>query len=176
MTLLLASVAALLVGPLIYRFAHGRGTALTILDGFVFVAISGLVILSVLPGAVANGGWPAIVFIVAGFAGPTVAEHLFHRAAKGTHVAALVLGLVGLCLHALIDGAALGEGLPAQGAQLPTAVVLHRLPVGLSIWWLLLELGGVLVVGGTLFVVLRSSEGEPATRAAVAPKQKPQTV
>ncbi len=165
MTLLLASVAALLVGPLIYRFAHGRGTALTILDGFVFVAISGLVILSVLPGAVANGGWPAIVFIVAGFAGPTVAEHLFHRAAKGTHVAALVLGLVGLSLHALIDGAALGEGLPAQGAQLPTAVVLHRLPVGLSIWWLLRPHFGA----GVASLVLAAVTGATAAGYAVGP-------
>ena len=165
MTLLLASVAALLVGPLAYRFAHGRGTALTILDGFVFVAISGLVILSVLPGAVANGGWPAIVFIVAGFAGPTLAEHLFHRAAKGTHVAALVLGLVGLCLHALIDGAALGEGLAAQGAQLPAAVVLHRLPVGLSIWWLLRPHFGAAVAS----LVLAAVTGATAAGYAVGP-------
>ena len=137
MTLLLASIAALVTGPLAYRFAR-RGTTLTILDGFVFVAISGLVILSVLPEAIVHGGATAIVFIVAGFVGPTVAEHLFHRAAKGTHVAALVLGLVGLCLHALIDGAALGDGLALQaGGQLPAAVVLHRLPVGLAIWWLL---------------------------------------
>ncbi len=138
MTLLLASIAALVTGPLAYRFAHRSGTALTILDGFVFVAISGLVILSVLPEAIVHGGWIAIVFIVAGFVGPTVAEHLFHRAAKGTHVAALILGLVGLFLHAFVDGAALGDGLALQaGGQLPTAVVLHRLPVGLAIWWLL---------------------------------------
>ncbi len=165
MTLLLASIAALLTGPLAYRFAR-RGTTLTILDGFVFVAISGLVILSVLPEAIVHGGWMAIVLIVAGFVGPTVAEHLFHRAAKGTHVAALILGLVGLCLHALIDGAALGDGLALQaGGQLPTAVVLHRLPVGLTIWWLLRPHFGTAVASLALVAVA----GATAAGYAVGP-------
>ncbi len=154
MILLLASMAALVAGPLAYRFAHGRGTTLTVLDGFVFVAISGLIILSVLPEAVVHGGWLAIAFIIAGFAGPTVAERLFHRAAKGTHVAALMLGVVGLCLHALIDGAALGGGLAVQaGTHLPTAIVLHRLPVGLAIWWLLRPHFGAAVAGLALLAV-----------------------
>ncbi len=166
MTLLLASIAALVIGPLAYRFAHRSGTTLTILDGFVFVAISGLVILSVLPEAIVHGGWVAIVFIVAGFVGPTVAEHLFHRAAKGTHVAALILGLVGLCLHALVDGAALGDGLALQaGGQLPTAVVLHRLPVGLAIWWLLRPHFGAAVAG----LALAAVAGATAAGYAVGP-------
>ncbi len=165
MTLLLASIAALLTGPLAYRFAR-RGTTLTILDGFVFVAISGLVILSVLPEAIVHGGWMAIVLIVAGFVGPTVAEHLFHRAAKGTHVAALILGLVGLCLHALIDGAALGGGLALQaGGQLPAAVVLHRLPVGLASWWLLRPHFGTAVAS----LALAAVAGATAAGYAVGP-------
>jgi len=132
--LLLISIAALGFGPLAYRLAGGRHTFLAVVDGFVFVAIGGLVILSVLPESMAHGGWPTIGFVFLGFAGPTVAEHLFHRAAKRTHVTALALGMLGLCLHAFVDGAALGS---AVGAQLTAAVVLHRLPVGLAIWWLL---------------------------------------
>jgi uncharacterized membrane protein YraQ (UPF0718 family) len=132
--LLLTSILALCLGPLAYRMAGGRHTVLAGLDGFVFVAIGGLVILSVLPESMAQGGWPTVGFVLLGFAGPTVAEHLFHRAAKRTHVTALALGMVGLCLHALVDGAALGS---TAGAQLTAAVVLHRFPVGLAIWWLL---------------------------------------
>ncbi|MCH7779038.1 MAG: metal transporter, partial [Gemmatimonadetes bacterium] len=67
MTLLLASIAALGLGPLAYRFADRRNILLGVLDGFVFVAIGGLVILTVLPEAVMQGGWPAIGFVVVGF-------------------------------------------------------------------------------------------------------------
>ena len=155
MSLLLASILALGLGPLAYRFADRRNILLGVLDGFVFVAIGGLVILRVLPEAVMQGGWPAIGFVIVGFAGPTVAEHLFHRAAKGTHVLALFLGLLGLCLHALIDGVALGDSGAVQlwGPQLKAAVVLHRLPVGLAIWWLLRPHFGAAVPGLVLGLV-----------------------
>ena len=153
MILLLASIAALGLGPLAYRLARRTGTLLAVLDGFVFVAIGGLVILSVLPEAMAQGGWPIAGFVLIGFAGPTVAENLFHRAAKGTHVATLILGLLGLCLHALLDGVTLG-GSGAQGnAQLTAAVVLHRFPVGLAIWWLLRPHFGTGLAGLALSVV-----------------------
>jgi uncharacterized membrane protein YraQ (UPF0718 family) len=148
--LLLASIAALGLGPLAYRLAGRQHNLLAVLDGFVFVAIGGLVVLSVLPESMAQGGWPTLGFVLIGFAGPTVAEHLFHRAAKGTHEATLVLGLLGLCLHALIDGAALGT---TVGTQLTAAVVLHRLPVGLAIWWLLRPHFGVALPGLVLGLV-----------------------
>jgi uncharacterized membrane protein YraQ (UPF0718 family) len=148
--LLLASLAALGLGPLAYRFAGRQHNLLAVLDGFVFVAIGGLVVLSVLPESMAQGGWPTLGFVLIGFAGPTVAEHLFHRAAKGTHQATLALGLLGLCLHALVDGAALGT---TAGTQLTAAVVLHRLPVGLAIWWLLRPHFGVALPGLVLGLV-----------------------
>ncbi len=136
MTLFLASILALALGPLMYQLA-GRGHAmLSILDGFVFAAIGGLVLLSVLPETMAHGGWATVVFIALGFAGPALAERLFHRVAKHAHVGALALGLLGLTLHALFDGATLA-GDSVGGAKLPTAVVVHRFPVGLAIWWLL---------------------------------------
>jgi hypothetical protein len=75
--LLLASIAALGLGPLAYRLAGRQHNLLAVLDGFVFVAIGGLVVLSVLPESMAQGGWPTLGFVLIGFAGPTVAEHLF---------------------------------------------------------------------------------------------------
>jgi membrane protease YdiL (CAAX protease family) len=44
----------------------------------------------------------------------------------------LSIAALGLIVHAIIDGIAL---LPAQGGDLAHAVILHRLPVGMAIWW-----------------------------------------
>ena len=49
MALLLASVLALLAGPLCYRFMSQRREYLALLDGFVFVSILGLLIIEIVP-------------------------------------------------------------------------------------------------------------------------------
>ena len=43
MTLLLASIVALAVGPLLYRLAWARGQALALIDGFIFVSMGGMI-------------------------------------------------------------------------------------------------------------------------------------
>ena len=158
MNLLAASIAALALGPLTYRLA-GRGNAMVaILDGFVFAAIGGIVLLSVLPETMMHGGWATAVFAALGFAGPTAVERLFKRAAKHAHVTALALSLVGLSLHALLDGATLASG-TVGGEQLPAAVVVHRFPVGLAIWWLLRPHFGRFVATLVLGLVAAATAG-----------------
>ena len=46
---------------------------------------------------------------------------------------AILGGLTGLGLHAFLEGAALTP----EGTSVTAAVVLHRMPVGLVIWWML---------------------------------------
>ena len=137
MTLLLLSIATLLLGPWVYRL-WSRGHVLTsAVDGFVLVAISGLVLFLVLPETVVNGGWWALAWAVGGALGPTLTEHAFHGLERRTHNAALMLGLVGIGFHGILDGAALSGGpVVAGGLTLPLAIILHRFPVGLAIWWL----------------------------------------
>ena len=137
MTLLIASILALLVGPAVYRLFHRRGAMLALLDGLIFVTITGLVLLFILPDSFDNGGWVTLPVAIAGLFGPTFFEGVSRQLAKRTHIMALVLGLSALVLHALIDGTALSQGGGAEGSLLPLAVVIHRLPVGLTIWWLL---------------------------------------
>lgn len=150
MTFFIISIAALALGPVAYHLADRARSTLTVLDGFIFVTIGGLITLSVLPESLRSGGGLSLAFVMAGFAGPTVAEKVFRGAAKGTHVAALVLGLFGLALHALLDGIALGQGdaaTTAQSGSLAVAVVVHRFPVGLTIWWLLRPPFGTRIAG-----------------------------
>lgn len=140
LVLLALSLIALLFGPFLYRMASQRNRTLSLLDGFIFVAITGLVLVYILPESFLLGGWMTLLFALAGLFGPTLIERVFRRAARQTHIAAMGLGLAGICLHAMVDGSALAPHHGAHeghGTLLPFAVILHRLPVGLTIWWLL---------------------------------------
>ena len=133
---LIAGIAALLVGPIAYRSLTRRGELAAALDGFIFITIGALVLLEALPEAVAAGGLWAWGFLLIGLFGPNALERLVHRAARQTHLLTLLIGGLGLVLHATADGAALGAG-STDNPLLPLAVILHRLPVGLAVWWLL---------------------------------------
>lgn len=138
---LILSLLVLVLGPLALRVARRFDALLPALDGFIFGAIGGLVLLHTLPeGVVLAGSW-ALLAAAVGFAGPLLFEGWLHRAAREAHAVALVLALVGLGFHGVLDGMALAGGpapVPAEGGLwLPLAVILHRIPVGLAIWWLL---------------------------------------
>lgn len=136
--LLLLSLLALFAGPLLYRYLARQQDWLVLLDNFIFVVIGGLLLFHVMPEALRAGGWPVLILLLAGAVGPGKLEHLFSGAAKATHNLTLLVGVAGLCLHAITDGAALVDASHTQaGALLALGVVLHRLPVGLTLWWLL---------------------------------------
>lgn len=157
MSLLVASVLALLVGPAIYSLVRKRDIMLSLLDGFIFVAITGLVALLILPDSFAMGGWLTLPFALIGLFGPTILEGFSRRSAKRTHIAALVLGLIGIGLHAVLDGTALSDHIhpagEASASLLPFAVILHRFPVGLTVWWLLRPGFGVRTAGAVLALI-----------------------
>jgi len=142
MTLLL-SIVALLLGPLIYAFGRRQPTLRQMLDGFIFITVAGIVCVDIIPAALASAGWPAAVFLLLGLAFPVVVEKTFSEAADRAHVFVVFLAAVGLTVHAVIDGIAL---LPQANesplatdsvlaSQLALGVILHRLPVGMAIWW-----------------------------------------
>lgn len=158
MLILAAGIVALLLGPLIYRGVRHREAMLSLLDGFIFVAIAGLVLFYILPESIGHGGLWAILFALVGIFGPTAMEKLYDRAAHQTHTAALFLGLAGICLHALIDGAALA-GSHNEEDLLPLAIVLHRLPVGLTIWWLLRPSFGLRTASSVLILASLMTAG-----------------
>lgn len=147
--LLSATLLALLSGPLLYSAARARPAVLAFLDGFVLVAISGLVVLEVLPETLDAGGYASLGFLALGALGPTLLEHQLHHARRA-HVAALALAIAGLVLHSIGDGTALA---PAPGASsdaapqlgLALAIAVHSVPVGLMVWWLLFPVFGALL-------------------------------
>ena len=129
---------ALALGPAAYGAARVAGQMMAALDGFVFVAITGLVVVHIVPESVHLAGWFAIVGLAVGIWLPTLIEHRIRSMARQVHAVTLVFGLVAIAVHAFTDGLAVGTHAgDGEGHMLPMAVVLHRLPVGLTIWFLL---------------------------------------
>jgi hypothetical protein len=142
MTLAL-SVIALLLGPCIFALGRQQPTARQILDGFIFITVAGIVCVDIIPSSIVSGGWSAVIFLGIGLVFPLVAEKAFSHSSHKAHVFVVLLAVVGLVLHATIDGIALlpefasltktREGFFAN--QLALGVIFHRLPVGMAIWW-----------------------------------------
>lgn len=142
MTALIASIFSLCVGPLIYQTFGPLKRTDKIVSGIVLVIVVSVILFEVLPYTFEAIGIYAIIAALIGFAGPTLIEKTFHKAADTTHKLTIYLGIIGLLFHAFIDGAAIQANQFSDGNGLTLAIILHRLPVGLTIWWLLKPLLG----------------------------------
>lgn len=135
MLVIVLSVLALVAGPLLHRLARAGRGALDALDGFVFVIVGGMVLLAFAPRAIATAGMAGLGAVVAGFVALALAERVTDRTLDR---ALWPLAVLALGFHEFVDGLALA-GWQAGGhsdALLPTAIVLHRIPVGIALWWL----------------------------------------
>jgi uncharacterized protein len=144
------SLVALLVGPLGVVAFRTRRPLLAAIDGFVVVTIGGIVLLHVLPHALLEVGAWAFVPAVAGLLLPLLGERSGARAAGDRWL--VPLALAGMVAHALLDGTALRSG-EAGASLLPVAIILHRIPEGLAIWWLFRPLVGARLAAGALGLV-----------------------
>ncbi len=188
MTLLL-SILALIAGPFIYALGRKQPDIRQILDGFVFITVAGIVCVFIIPQAISAGGFLAIGFLLLGLAFPVVIERTFERSMHEAHVFILFLAALGLVVHAIVDGIALlptasadGSGLVHGGElfaalfdnHLAVGVILHRLPVGMAIWWSVRSSFGVGAAVGTFVTVIVATAfayllGQPIVELAEAP-------
>lgn len=136
------AIAALFVGPLLLRLVGERRGVLPFVDGLVLASIGLLVLGFFLPHAVHDGGWGAVAAFVIGVALPALLERIRGVVNERVHTATLFVGLAALALHALTDGLALTEQALSGEPALAAAVILHQLPVGLAVWWLVRQSHG----------------------------------
>jgi len=129
---LILSIAALLLGPLIYGVARKNSHAQRLLDALIIITIAIIIAVHIIPAAIQHGGTLALVLIVLGIVFPILLERLFREATDAAHLVIVAIAALGLLIHASVDGVAL---LPRGGTGLAYAIVLHRLPVGMALWW-----------------------------------------
>ncbi len=175
MTYLIISLVALGIGPLIVLGAGRARSASVLVDAYVLVVVAGLVGLHILPESIVLGGWAAVGAALVGCVLPILAERGM-RPARGTRGIVIVLALAGLAAHAMIDGAALAGvdiGLHGghdhghhhhhdhahdhshdHGSVMALAVIAHRVPVGIGIWWIVGRTLGIGIAIVTLLVTM----------------------
>lgn len=164
--LLIASIAALGAGPLLYHVARHRRAVVIGVHALVVISILALVVLHILPECVEMAGWGALLAAAAGLLGPILAERRVKSAFARAPKLALGLGLVALTLHEFTDGVALVDG-HHHGHEhseesvhaLGLAVVLHRLPVGAALFWMLRPHGARAVLLAFFAVIVASCLG-----------------
>lgn len=137
MVYLLLALGALAIGPTLLGRVRRWPSVATGLDGFVAAAITGLIFLQFVPGAFERREMSILVAVVLGFFLPIIVERTTRDLRGRADRWGLLLGLTGLALHAALDGGALATvDHSGSGNSLALAVILHRLPVGIAVWWL----------------------------------------
>lgn len=134
---LVGALLAPIFGPILYRLLHDHPRAVKAVDGFVYVAVPLLVAWQILPHAWAERSIVLILVVGAGFLLPAAIEQASHALVEHTDNLALVVGISGLALHALMEGAAFAHTGTDVSTPFALAVILHRIPVSLVVWWLI---------------------------------------
>lgn len=162
------STLALLLGPIIYLAGQKYVVARRVLHFLIVLAIAWIIAVHIVPEALEHGGSLAIAVIIAGIAFPMVLERLFRKATDTAHLVVVAIAALGLLIHAVIDGVAL---LPGSGVSLSHAIILHRIPVGMALWWAVQPTYGNAVTAAVFALVILSTAagfaaGEPVLAMA----------
>ncbi len=132
---LVAALAALLPAPALDVLSATRRWMLPALNGFVIAFVAILVFFEMLPHALHHAGPWALAVAIMGFALPQLGEVLWRsQHQRRRSLAALVV--LALAAHAAMDGAVLAGAARQGSSGLPLAILVHRLPVGLVVWWM----------------------------------------
>ena len=134
MSILILSILALILGPILFHIFSLSKNWLKGLDGFLFVVVGWIVCGDILPHSVEKVGWAVLLAALAGLVLPYMAEKVIHH--HKVHGLAVIFGMFGLLMHAMTDGAWLAHSHMEADYHLAVGVILHRLPVGLAIWWI----------------------------------------
>ena len=142
---LLSSFVALALGPLLVWLARRQPWSTVSIDSFCLVTVSGFTLLHLLPESAAQAGWIVLPLALAGFLLPAVAERTLHHGSANVRGAVIALALLGVAAHATLDGLLLagdshvpelGDGHGHTQELTAWAIVLHRIPEGVGIWWI----------------------------------------
>jgi len=158
MTYLVGALLAPVLGALLYRSLHRRDRAIRLVDGFVYFAVPALVAIQVIPHSLEEGSPVILLLVAAGAIVPSLFERASHLLERYTDDVAILVGLSGLLLHEILEGAAFAPLGSTVDPVFGWAVILHRVPAGLVVWWLVRPRHGIplaaLAVGSLVVATL----------------------
>ena len=131
----IAALLAPVAGVILYIWLHNRPGTIRAIDTAVLWILPVLVAVPVLLHAWAERHTTPLIALLVGAGVLYLIEKISHSLARHTDDLAIVLGVLSMALHALLEGGALIPA--AASAPFAVAVILHRVAVGLLIWWLL---------------------------------------
>jgi len=151
--LLLLSLITLFAGPLLFQWVASAHPLARTLDRIIVVVLVLLVALLLIPDIIEPLGWWALAALVLGYLLPSLLEKVIRRAAETLHLLSLYVALLGLLLHAVLDGAGLAESELQSSGSLAAAIILHRFGMGLTLWLIMQPVFGNRVAWATLFAM-----------------------
>ena len=157
-TLLTFSIIAILIGPLLHHLFSLNRKVITVTDRIIFIVVGGLVVFHLVPHSFEEIGFYAIPLLGLGILIPVMIEKGRKSLHQKAHRIALFIIFSGIFLHALLDGMALmmpDDHTHSHEADfgLPLAVILHRVPVGLTLWMLLKPTYGMRLAISLIFII-----------------------
>ena len=180
------SLVALALGPFLYGACQRNEFLRSALDGLLVVTIAGLVVVHIVPDAFDVAGYAALLFLAAGVVVAFLVERRPVLDGGDRYSLIIALGAIALVIHAAMDGIALLPVDQIGGAEsghhdghahegdidsllsnhLALGVILHRIPVGMAIWWAVRpQLGRGIAIGALLIIAIATSAayilGEP---------------
>ncbi|MCY3699956.1 MAG: hypothetical protein OXH46_10060 [Gemmatimonadetes bacterium] len=154
----IAALLAPVAGVLLYIWLHNRPRTIRAIDSAVVWILLALVAYQVLPHALTERDIAPLIAVPFGVGILYLIEKISRSLARHTDDFAIVLGVLSMAVHALLEGGALTPA--AASAPLAAAVILHRVAVGLLIWWLIEPRHGVgLAMAGVGAILVATAIG-----------------
>ena len=151
--MLLLSIITLFAGPLLFQWVSSSHPLAKTLDRVIVVILIVLVVVLLVPDIIRPLGLSAPGFLIIGYLLPGLLERVIKRAAETLHLISLYVALIGLMLHAVLDGAGLAGSEMKESSSLGAAIILHRFGMGLMLWLIMQPAFGKRIAWATLFAI-----------------------
>lgn len=141
--IILIALLAYLIGPLIYQLFRSKHSVLSALDGMLFVVIAAFC-LSIFAVEVTEVSFlPGVLLFLVGIFVPNFLEKTFHSQKRNIHNIFILLSVLAFYGHVYLEMQVLADVEYIDSLDL--GILLHRIPIGLLIWWLVFPRFGLKV-------------------------------
>lgn len=147
------SVLAYCLGPVIYDFCRQSKFKQNVLNGFICVSITGISLLHLFEIITYENIIYIIVVFTLGIFGPNYLEKVFSNFNRHIHKAVLGFSLFAFAVHVFLEGIYLHHSEELTHDLLAMGVLIHRIPVGIALWWIIRPIFGKKAAIASLVII-----------------------